>query len=191
MAARWEIHQINGKWEIQNGELRVWDGEPISFRLRMLVSGDVRVEFDCHQEGSFLSDASCFIGALPFSESKKDCPFYGGYLFQYGGFANTQLALRAPERILWHLQAVPLIRGKRYHILAEKVGERVKLLVDGRIIFNIKDPNPLIGAEHAGVGFYAYGADTYYDNVRVYQLDAPIKADLLETARDFLVKGEF
>jgi serine/threonine protein kinase len=186
---RWDIITRGGKWEVRNGEFHFWDGKPFWARLKKPVPGDVRVEFDIRQEGDYLCDVTCLLGALPMTSHTE--PLAGGYLFQYGGFGNTQIMLRRPNGLLWNRQESPLVRGKRYHVEAEKAGGQLKLVVDGNVVFNVEDHEPLIGAEHAGVGLYGFQADTYCSHVRVYQLDAPIKADLLETARDFMVQGDY
>ncbi|HEY8241785.1 MAG TPA: serine/threonine-protein kinase, partial [Kiritimatiellia bacterium] len=56
---RWEL--FGGQWEIKDGELRMHSGEPQLLIFREDVPGDIRIEFDVHQESGYLNDLSCFL----------------------------------------------------------------------------------------------------------------------------------
>jgi hypothetical protein len=185
--SRWDII---GPWEVKDGEFRMWGAESQIARLRLPVLGDVRLAFDCHVESEFLSDVTCFLGAL--KTPRERLYFYdGGYLFQYGGWHNQRITLLGPNGILWNKRASPLVRGKRYHVDAQKMGDRLILNVDGKTIIDVQDSQYVHGAEQAIVGFYGYKADVRYSNVRVYTRDSAESADLLETAEDFLSRGNY
>jgi serine/threonine protein kinase len=188
--SQWEIVSIDGQWEVKGGELHSWQGKPFAARLKKPVTGDVRIEFDCRQESDLLCDMSCFVSARPWIV--KEVPYSGGYFFQYGGYGNSHTLLRSPDGdIRWSRCESPLVRGKTYHIEAERAMGRLKLKVNGKVVFDIVDQVPLVEVNHGGVGLYGFHADTHYSKVRIYQLDAPRKADLLETARNFMARGNY
>jgi len=63
------------------------------------------------------------------------------------------------------------------------------MLINDQVVFEVNDPDPIGGPEHTVVGLYGWDADTWWDNIRVYQLGVPLKADLLETAERHLAQG--
>jgi serine/threonine protein kinase len=185
--SRWDLQ---GLWEVKNGELRMWGSNDQIARLKKAIPGDVRLVFDCHEESEYLTDVSCFLGALK-KPSNPASFFEGGYLLQYGGWSNRRITLRGPTGTLSNKRASPLVRGKRYHVDAQKVGDHLILIVDGQTVYDVRDTHLSHGMENAVVGLYGWQADTYYSKVRVYTRDSAISADLLETAEDFLNRGGF
>ena len=186
VASRWEFE---GNWEVRNGELRVWGKENLFAKLKAPVPGDVRLTFDCHMESAYLSDISFVLGAR--SPSGETIALSSGYLFQYGGWGNQRITLTGHEGILWDQHATPLSRSRRYHVDAQKIGNRLILKVDDQTIFDVRDPHPTFGAEHATLGLYSYGTEIRYANIQVYTRDSAAQADLLETAGDFMLRGDY
>ena len=64
---------LGGQYEIEDGELRLYGGEPQMLLLKRDVPGDVRIEFECHQEGAYLNDIGCFLSAVR-SENRQGDP---------------------------------------------------------------------------------------------------------------------
>jgi hypothetical protein len=181
--SRWET---NGPWKVKDGELRIGGGDQC-VRLKIPMTGDVRLVFDCQKDDGELSDVSLFLGGLKTSPLAN--AFLKGYLFQYGGNLNRRIRLIGPKAILWSKCASPLDRGWRYHVDARKMGSRLVLMIDGQTVIDVRDERPVYGAEHAYVGFYNYRTNTRYSNVQVYTRDPALAADLLETAEDLLSRG--
>ena len=186
VAARWDIE---GNWAVRNGELRVWGPESLCVTRKTPVPGDVRLVFDCQLESAYLSDISFILGALKISGNTVYES--GGYFFQFGGWNNQRITLTGPNGILWNRHANPLVQGKRYHVDAQKIGNRLILKVDEQTIFDVRDPRPTFGGEHAFFGLYSFGTDIRYSNIQVYSRDSAAQADLLETAEDFMFRGDY
>ncbi|MBA3845038.1 MAG: protein kinase [Planctomycetes bacterium] len=187
VASRWDIH--GGHWEWKNGELRTWGGQPQVIVLKQPLSGDLRLEFECQQDGPVLNDVSCFIGCLP-GKDPTAAPTTG-YEFKFGGFDNSAISLHRPGRRLFYQRSVAVRRGERYRVIAERIGSRLTMTVNGRTVFEVNDDQPLDGAERCVVGLYGYTAECRYRLARVWRLAAPRKADLLETAERHLARGHF
>ena len=186
--SRWDIHEA---WEIKNGELWIHRKESaLCARLKTPIVGDVRLVFDCHLESENLSDIGCFLAstALPMNSPHL---WTGGYLFQYGGWSNQRNALLKGNDALMSQRASPLVRGRRYHVEAQKIGNRLILNVDNQTIFDVRDSQPIFGEAHAYIGLYSWGTDAYYSNVQVYTRDFAVQADLLETAEDYRMRGSY
>jgi serine/threonine protein kinase len=183
--SRWEI---KGPWTVKNGELQLGEAEQF-VRLKPAFPGDVRLVFDCHKESDNPSDLSCFVNGLKSQllESAHD----GGYFFQYGGWGNQRNLLRGPSGYLRNDCASPLIRGRRYHVDVQKMGNRLIMVVDGNTVFDVRDERPAYGMDRATVGFYNYRSLTCISNVQVYTRDAAISADLLEVAEDYFLREKY
>jgi serine/threonine protein kinase len=185
--SRWEI--IGSPYEIQNGEIKISGGTPQVLYLRTPMIGDVKIEFECRQEGEHLGDMSCFIGALNLKNRKKACET--GCMFQFGGQGNTRTfiergTLRMAERV-----ESPIIAGEKYRICAEKEGLRLRLSVNDEVIFDLEDPGAFSGSEHSSLGLYGWRTTTYYSNIKIYRLGTSLKADLLDLANRQMEKGHY
>jgi serine/threonine protein kinase/Leucine-rich repeat (LRR) protein len=184
VTSRWEIE---GAWKVERGELQV-EGSSSCIRLRTPIPGDVRFTFDCRQESEFLSDISCFFSAL--KSTPLASAFTSGYLFQLGAMANQRIMIRRPSGILWNQRGSPLVRGKRYYVDIQRMGNRLICRINDRTILDVQDDRSVEGTEHAYVGFYFYFAKTHYSNIRVYTRDPALVVDLLEVAEDRLAHGK-
>lgn len=184
---RWQI--IGGEYEWNNGELHMWGGEPQMLMLNGDLAGDVRVEFDCHQEGVYLNSVGCFTTAIPPGPG-RDLPT-GGYAFLYGGYDNSLNVLMRADQKLWSTSASPLVRSEPLHVVAERVGNRLRMIVNDEEIFSVIEPDPLSGSDRTAVGLFGWIADTYYSHIRIYSLGTPWECDVLEMADRQLQKGRY
>jgi serine/threonine protein kinase len=185
--SRWEI--LGEHWEIKNGELRIWGGTPQILYLRKKLSGDIRIEFECHQDGELLGDMSCFMNCLPLKNRKKACDT--GYIFQYGAAANTRSFIERPKSRLWEKLDSPIVKGVPYRISAERSGAKLTWKVNDSLVCEVEDPEPLHGTDRNHLGIYGWRSDTSYRWIRIYALGVPIKSDLLMIAQRQLEKGSF
>lgn len=184
---RWEL--VNGQWELRHGELVVRGGEPFLMMLREPVPGDVRIEYDGQQDGAILNDLSCFLGAVSIP-NRRDV-YLTGYEFKYGGFNNSMILLVRNDIRLWAKATSCIERGRHYHIVAERVGSRLRLLVNGQEVFRVYDANPLSGPQRNVVGLFGWSATTRYSRIRVYSLQAAGQSDLLDFADRQAQKGNY
>ena len=181
---------ITGEWKATHGELQVWSHAGLWVMLRTPIAGDVRMDFDCRLESEALSDVSCFLGSTDFSNQPGE-PVPDGYFFQYGAWANQRNLLSRSREPLWSQRHSPLIHGRQYHMSAQKIGNRLILRADQATIFDVRDPSPIYGAEHAFLGLYSHGTRAVYSNIKIYTRDAAAQSDLLETAEDYLIRGSY
>jgi len=187
VSSRWEI--IGGQHEVKEGELRLYAGEPQVLLLKRELLGDVRIEFECHQESAYLNDVGCFMSAVR-TENRKEI-LSSGYELKYGGYNNTQNVVMRLNRRLWSTPASPLVRGKKYRVMAEKVGTTLRMVVNGEEVFRVTDPDALSGPDRTAVGLLGWMADTRYTRIRIYSLGTPWKSDILDTAERHLLKGHY
>ena len=185
--SRWEV--IGGQYEFREGELKLYGGEPQFLLLKRDLPGDVRIEFECSIESVYLNDVGCFAGAVR-SENRKEIPS-SGYEFKYGSYDNSMNVLMRSNQKIWSQPASPLIRGEKYHVLAERVGARLRMIVNNEEIFKVVDSDPLSGPDRTAVGIVGWMADMRYSRIRVYSLATPLRSDLLDVAERHLTKGHY
>ncbi len=185
--ARWEVP--GGQVQLLDGELRLFGGEPQVLLLKRDVAGDVRIEFECRQDGPVLNCIACFMNAIR-SENCRDIP-WSGYEFELGGYDNTRNVVHRFNSQMWIAPDTPLARGKAYHIVAERVGPQLRLTVNGQDVVALTDPDPLSGANRVAVGFVGWDADTRFTRIRVSTLGTPWKGDVLDLAERQIQKGRY
>jgi|LSQX01.3.fsa_nt_gb hypothetical protein len=157
----WTI--LAGSWTLQDGILHSDIGQSELLLARPL-SGMQRIEFEIRSDDEMLSDFSAGLHAGVGATTLTD----GCYLVQFGGMANTE------NRVLLGgtpatSRSVPqrIEPGRWYTVAAERDGDIVRLMVDGRTVVELVDASPLGGAGHDRVGLYIHCA-AQLRAVRVY-----------------------
>ncbi len=166
----WRFDQP-GEWTVEAGALRsnrvevyeernkgVWLKRPLPTRVRVEFRGEVR-------SGS--GDIKCEIFA---TEPKHEA----GYSVIFGGWNNT---INAIARLGEHEPArrvqrphVPVRSQQRYLWTLVRTDGVVRWYVDGRFMLAYDDAAPVQGGYF---GFNNWLSDVRFDEVRVYDLDAP------------------
>ena len=162
LPAGWQA--LAGEAKIEGGALVLTapsdEGQLVLLEPR--CPGSVRVECVASLKGDPISDISPFLNA-------DTSGYNSGYLFQFGGKANTINCLcRYDDHIAATEKDKPLVKpGQKYRILAENDGGRLRLVIDGQEIFKYTDPEPLKGQTHDRVGFYTYGCTLVVEKLTV------------------------
>ncbi len=164
-------------WSVMGGDVEVKDGAIImkggEGECSILLSNpkmpaSVKVEFDGTLTGDEICDMTAFLNA-------GEDGFASGYLVQFAGDANKQNRLRKEGEIVESTVCdKPMAKaGQKAHVVAANDGGVISLTVDGKKVFEYKDPKPLSGDAHALVGFYTYGCTLKLENIVVSKKDAP------------------
>jgi hypothetical protein len=162
LPAAWQA--LAGEAKIEGGALVLTapsdEGQLVLLEPR--CPGSVRLECVASLKGDPISDISPFLNA-------DTSGYNSGYLFQFGGKANTINCLcRYDDHIAATEKDKPLVKpGQKYRILAENDGGRLRLAIDGQEIFQYTDPEPLKGQTHDRVGFYTYGCTLVIEKLTV------------------------
>jgi len=184
----WEV--IGGKCEIRDGELRFHGGELQMLLLKREMPTDVRIDFECHEEGTYLNDVGCILSGIHYPGNDWETSI-SGYAFKYGAYTNTLNVLTKCDKRMWSEAATSLAPGKRYHVRAERVGPRLRVVVNNREVVSFVDPEPLTGSNRTLIGLLGWIADTRYSRIRVYSLGTPWKSDILDIAERQLQKSRY
>ncbi len=168
-----DVQKVPSEWEAVGGELRVAGG---ALELKADAGGDgqavlkapkcpgsVRVEAVASLVGDDVCDLSPFLNS-------DESGYAAGYLLQFGGGGNQENRLRREGEIVDStVNSNVLVKaGKKYNLVAENDGGKVRLLADGQEILSFKDNQPLKGAGNALVGFYTWGCTLRIEKIAVY-----------------------
>lgn len=145
---------LRGKWTVDEGVLRCRE---ISYlALDRPLPLPVRIEYDARS--AHPSDLTAFWGT-------EKAAFMDGYFIGFASNGNTA------GKILRHGQEVLVQEGAVaaantwYHIIAQIIGGKIQLIVDGKLVMEYRDPKPLEGARLPGLIAWGEGD---FDNVRIY-----------------------
>ena len=186
----WEVRGAEGtEWEIRNDELFIRGGRPHLFVYNRPIIGDIKLEFDCRLEGSYLNDVSCFISA--FEEEDPMAMGKNGYYIGYGCHDNKRIMLTRAGEVLFSELGTPIRSKQKYHVVVEHIGHEISLTVNDKLIFKVEDPKPLLGSSRNRIGLFGFMSDTYYDNLRIYKLAQSRKVDILTLADYYMNAGQY
>jgi hypothetical protein len=163
LPAGWQI--LSGEAKIEAGALVLTgptdEGQVVLLEPR--IPGSVRLECVASLKGDPISDISPFLNA-------DTSGYASGYLFQFGGLANTtDRLLRTEAEVGQTAENAPLVKpGQKYRILVENDGGRLRLVIDGQEVCRYTDPEPLKGQSHDRIGFYTWGCTLTIENLTVY-----------------------
>lgn len=178
-----------GTLEYVGNALRISGGAPQVLLFRQALQGNIRFEFECRIDSEYLNDVGCFISAEP-SEDITGIP-QTGYEFKYGAHGNKLSVLTREQRILWMQQHAPLRKGELYQVMAERMGNSLRMTVNGRELFHIADNKPLTGPTRTAVGLLGWMSDTYYTGIKIHTLGVPWKHDVLDLAEQHFTKRHY
>ena len=167
---------IADNWRCRLGEMKTGDGKlvllPKERKKRIWLILDPLVF-----PGSFRAEitGSVIAGAKPESLGFNICintyrdEVSSGYLLQFGAKGNTCSLLRRNGKVVEETvnRNVHPVSGKSYDIVAEKLGGRISLWVDGALVFSYADPAPLGDATCDSLGLHAQGCTLSVEKIAI------------------------
>ncbi|HUB08253.1 MAG TPA: hypothetical protein VMB50_14700 [Myxococcales bacterium] len=169
-----------GYWRLVDGELLSPGAHNNPLFLRAVLPDDVRVEFDA-RSASPDGDIRCEIFANGYDESS-------GYLLAFGDWNDSvSLIARLDERGVPVGSQLPepipnggrvrvqrtdlhVEQGRRYHWKIERKGMTLSWYLDGELVEQMVDPEPLRGRGHDRFAFSTWDTDVFYDNLKITPL---------------------
>lgn len=156
-------------WVIDKGWVHSTKPENKGLWLVKTLPKRARVEFDARSErfpdGKFPGDLKCEI----FAEEPRH---EGGYILINGGWGNSlDVMCRQDEHGEDRLErpAVKVAPGQVYRWAVARDGDTVFWFIDGKLRMRYDDPLPVRGDYF---GFNNWASNAFYDNLRIYDLDA-------------------
>ena len=121
------------------------------------VKAPVRIEFDARQKTP--CDLTPFWGTA-------DGAYESGYFIGFGSNANTQNKIMKRGGVVASSTDGALIVPNRWHhVVGQVLAKKVQLIVDGKLVIEYVDPDPVRNADMAGIIAWF---EAEIDNVRIY-----------------------
>ncbi len=164
--------RTGGNWRIENGKLRVQGAKNHPLWLLRTLPRDVRVELDARSM-SESGDIKVEIFGDGASRATADSYTATGYVVIFGGWNNSKNVLarmdeHGADRVVGKPRRVE--PGRDYRFRIERIGGTLTVWVDGDVLLQIDDPEPLQGRGHDHFGFNNWQSDLWFDNLKVTPL---------------------
>lgn len=161
-----------GPYRLENGQLRVRGAKNRPLWLRRTLPRDVRVSFDVKSD-SPEGDIKVELFGDGASKAVKDSYTATSYVVIFGGWGNSKnIIARLDEHGKNIGQGVPrkVVPGKTYKMVIERKGGHIKAMVDGELLAEYDDPDPLGGRGHDHFAFNNWQSDLTFDNLVIKPL---------------------
>lgn len=161
-----------GPYSIVNGELKVRGARNKPLWLRRTLPRDARIEFDVRSE-SPEGDIKVEVYGDGLSRATTASYTATSYVVVFGGWNNSlnliaRMNEHGDDRAIGPRRKVE--QGHKYHMKIERRGDTIEAWVDGQLLAQMKDKNPLWGAGHDHLAINNWASELYFDNLKVTPL---------------------
>lgn len=159
-------------WRIVDGRLTVQGARNHPLWLRQRLPRDVRVEFDARSDSPD-GDLKVEIFGDGVSAAQQASYDATSYVVIFGGWRNSlDVLARMDEhgRDRVERPSRRVVPGRVYHFKIERRGQRIAAFVDGTLLVEMNDPEPLEGRGHDHLGFNDWDAPVSFDNLVITPL---------------------
>lgn len=165
-------NNTGGPWEIRDGQIHVRGARNRPLWLRRVLPRDVRIEFDV-QSDSAEGDIKVELFGDGTSRATSEAYTATSYVVIFGGWGNSLNVLarmdeHAEDRVVGARR--PVEQGHRYHFKIERQGQQVAAWVDGELLVEMNDPEPLEGRGHDHFAFNNWETELWFDNLEITPL---------------------
>jgi len=165
-------NDTGGPWEIRDGQLHVRGARNRPLWLRRTLPRDVRIELDVTSH-SPEGDIKVEVFGDGVSRATSESYTATSYVIIFGGWNNsTNLIARMDEHGSDRAVGVQkrVEPGQTYHLEIVREGNTITARVDGELLAEMEDPEPLAGRGHDHFGFNNWQSDLYFDNLEITAL---------------------
>jgi hypothetical protein len=153
---------VHGVWRVHDGALCCSKGHS-EIKILKFFTGDVRVEYEARAAEWPVCSMSCVLNG------KDPEPLATGYYLGFGDNLNVRSYILRQGAMVANNQDALVGRDVLHKIVAERIGSRVSLYVDGEAVNSFEDLFPLKGEAQGRVCFYSTFSHVHFDNVKVYK----------------------
>lgn len=165
-------HNTGGPWQVRDGALRVRGARNRPLWLRRTLPRDVRIEFDVKSD-SPEGDIKVEVFGDGSSRATSESYTATSYVVIFGGWGNsTNLIARMDEHGADRAEGPrrPVEQGRVYHVVIEREGDTIRAEVDGELLAELEDPEPLEGRGHDHFAFNNWQSELTFDNLEITPL---------------------
>lgn len=160
-----------GTWDYRDGWIRGRNPEeyPGMIISRQDFFGDVMVDFFAKVLEPSTHDINVmWNGCWDEEKNERGIAYVAGVQGWWEGKAGIE---KSPEYLLnVGTPLFPFTPGKVYHIQAGSVKGHCFLRIDGQLIIEVTDPDPIDSSRFGKIGFEAYASWIAVQNIKVYRL---------------------
>lgn len=174
---------VGGHWRIERGSLLSPGAMDNPLWLKMRVPESCAISFEARVDA-----ANADLRFEAFGDGRDQAT---GYLFVFGGMnRNTSYIARPEEREGARQNGRrprALEPGRTYRMRVERVGSKIRWLVDGAELIVLDDPKPLHGKGHDRFGLSSEETTAIYDHLEIAPIaafSAPGQAPAVRTVAD-------
>ncbi len=165
-------NNTGASWRIVDGRLTVQGARNHPLWLKRRLPRDVRIEFDARSE-SPEGDIKVELYGDGVSSAVQASYEATSYVVIFGGWRNTLDVLarmdeHGRDRVERPTRGV--VPGRLYHFKIERRGSRVTAWVDGTVLVEMNDPDPLTGRGHDHFAFNGWDTQVSFDNLVITPL---------------------
>jgi len=168
-------------WEVRSGLLGVAKNDESVLLLDAPAGGDVRVEMEAMVIAGQEGDISPILSAPPPGTGK----YYDGYFLQFGADAATRSKLSKNSMDVASIEETRQ-PDRWYNVTAERVGDVLRLTVDGNELLSWRDQVPLSGDR---VGLYTWGCGLRVRRFRAFARGVSVTVSCLDIPNAFYNEG--
>lgn len=169
---RWLVHHDD--WRIEGGELHSTAVDNAGVWLAVELPERARIEFSAHSDP--LPGGEAFPGDIKCEVFAAAPEHLAGYVVINGGWHNRlDVIARLDEHGADRLEqpAAKVEPGRVYRWAIARADDTLHWFRDGELIASFRDPAPVAGRYF---GFNNWRTNVWFDDVAVYELDAPTAA---------------
>jgi len=163
-----------GNWRIIDGKLHIQGARNHPLWLHRRLPRDVRIEFTVRSD-SPAGDIKVEVFGDGVSSARSESYTATSYVVIFGGWNNTldvlaRLDEHGADRVERRSRRVEM--GRTYRFMIERRGGHIVAKVDGTVLVEMRDPDPLSGRGHDHFGFNDWDAALTFDDLRITPLSA-------------------
>jgi hypothetical protein len=162
-----------GSFTIEDGVLKAQDCYNHTLWLRRRLPRDVEVGFEAWSDGADGDIKFELFGDGHSTSTGEGAYTATGYVLVLGGWHNTLSIIARMDEHADNRKVTRKIKvepGKRYRMRARRTGRKLSWWVDGALLLEFDDPEPLEGGGHEYFGFNNWEAPVSFDNLVIRPL---------------------
>ncbi len=157
LAADWQIR--GSQWWVEDGWLTGKNphNQPGMVTSRESFFGDVMLDFEARTVLPSTHDIDCmWNGSWDETTNRRDVAYVVGLEGWWEGKVGFE---KSPQyKLLAATPLFPFEPGKTYHIQLGSIDGHVFVFVDGRLVLEVTDPDPIDSSRYGMIGFEAYAS---------------------------------
>jgi hypothetical protein len=167
-----DYKSTGGNWQIERGQLHVHGAKNRPLWLLRALPQEIRIEFDARSDTAE-GDIKVEVFGDGASHAEQESYVATSYVVIFGGWNNSANVLarmdeHGDDRVVG--RPVKVVPGKTYRFRIDRIDGTLTVWVDGELLVEMDDSEPLQGRGHDHFGFNNWKSSVWFDNLKVTPL---------------------